>query len=509
MVWERENQPNSILLNQTSIASQSTNKGVEQSTASTAKEVDPLQRFANFLDKSSKLLHIFRQDIYRPLCDFYCDDDYSDGSIKEIPKKLEKCVQRWEALLEFSPVNEKLFNKHSEKFITTSLRSNHINGDFDSVLRLVPDLYQKKLEVLRLANKWRLIAHSKIIQRRGTYTLSPRPLEKRETMPRVRALALSTEISTIDNRKSFNDINQELKKTRRYYVETNKQLKDTQDKCERVESEMESCKMECEKLKEKLQHTAELRKSIEMKVHDSYMSHGTNCSNASISLDESNNEESHDLLWEKELERVKTKYSHQKVKYLNSRKQIESLNKQLGISQTRCLHLQNNLESTSLRFSALEEQLELARKNIQTQGNMVDALQHQCYTLKQDLDTSNIKKGELYTQLSDTLERYQNVESDLKQAKQRCKQLVDESTRWKSREEELERENTQLRRLVEGQSTRRRSNDSYLPTTPTEHVTTKQRYSLPGSAKEIHPRSPSKSNSKDCIFPDINAGRSF
>lgn len=509
-MWEQQNQPK-ITSNQSSGGSsgssgnQSSNEGSNENTS----EVDPLERFESYCDKSAKLLHIFRQDIYRPLCDFYSDDD-SDTLIKEIPKHLEKCVQKWEALLQFSPVNEKLFNRYSEKLITSSLRSNRIS-ESDTVLRLVPDLYQKKLEVLRLATKWRLIANAKIIQRRGTYTLSPRTFEKRETMPRFRALAVSQEV-VVENRKCYDDINEELMKTRRYYVETNKQLKDTQDKCERVENEKEKCKVECEKLRDELRQIAELRKCIEMKVYDSYMSH-TSSSAVSLHLssEENNNSSSkemtHDVLWEKELERIKTKYSRQKVKFLNARKQIETLNKQLELSQDRCSKLQNSLDSTSIRFSSLEDHLEMARKNIQTQGNMVDALQHQCYTLKQELDTSNIKKGELYTQLSDTLERYKTVESDLKQTKMKFKDLVDENGRRKSREDELERENTQLRKLIELQNTRRRSNDSYLPpTTPVDHVT-RHRYSLPGSAKETHPRSPSKN--KDCIFPDINGVRSF
>jgi len=460
----------------------------------TAAENNPLKRFSHYCDKSKSLLHIFRIDIYRPLCDYFSDND---DDIREVPKSLEKVVQKWEALLHFSPLNEKLFNSVTcsrDKLINTSFRLNRVN-ETDLVVRLVPDLYQKKFEVLRLANKWRLISKAKVTQRRGTYTLSPNTLKKREVMPRLRMHGVSQELIN----QNYGQIQSELAKTRLRYDETSQELRATQEKCIRYEGEMEFCKTECANLREQLQHTAELRKAIEMKVCDSYSSSGT------ILVEENNNDIT---LWEKELERIKTKYSRQKLKFLNARKQIETLNNQLEILQGRCSHLQSKIDNDSHMCRSLEKQLEVARKNIQTQGNMVDALQHQCYTLKQELDTSNVKKGELYTQLNNTIERCKTFEKDLTQTRVKFKELVDENGRRKSHEEELERENVQLRKFIEQNGMRRRSNEANsLPPNDSTHWKYASTFPSRNIMEITRPISPNKG--KECMFPDINAGRSF
>uniref|UniRef100_A0A7M5X8J1 PUMA/OVT1 coiled-coil region domain-containing protein n=2 Tax=Clytia hemisphaerica TaxID=252671 RepID=A0A7M5X8J1_9CNID len=520
------------------------------STSDTSSnENNPLKRFTQYCERSKNLLHIFRIDIYRPLCDYFKDVE------DEVPKSVERIVQKWEALLHFSPLNEKLFNTSRDKLVNTSLRVSR-STDAHLVERLVPDLHQKKLEVLRLANKWCLISKAKVNQRRGTYTLSPKSLvdregkqtveignqefvnvTQRETMPRKRIVAVSQELVNQD----YEHIQDELYKSRTRYDETSQELRAAQEKCKYYEDEMTFCRTECANLRDQLQHTAELRKAIEMKVNDSYSSNGTGF------IEENNNDRTTSqsvvydtALWEKELERIKNKYSRQKIKFMNARKQIEALNKQLEISQTRCTQLHSKFESDVYSCRALEKQLETARKNIQTQGTMVDALQHQCYTLKQELDSSNVKKGELYTQLNNTLQHCKNVEHDLKLTRLKFKELTDENGRRQSREEELERENVQLRKLIEQNGLRRRSAEAMntveynalrrrsMETFHSEQNLLRRRsaenYSLPPNDKQWKHQVPSLQSStikelnrpkspankpKDCMFPDINAARSF
>ena len=502
----------------------------------TNNECNPLRKFTHYCEHSKNLLHIFRIDIYRPLCDFFSDeDDENSDVIREVPKLLEKIVQKWEALLHFSPLNEKLFNVTTatlsrDKLINTSLRfvHHHYNrADTDLVLRLIPDLYQKKLEVLRLATKWRLISKAKVIQRRGTYTLSPTTLKQRrvgssETMPRCRISGVSQELLNRD----YDAIQEELWKTRSRYDETSQELRVAQEKCQRYEGEMEFCRTECASLRKQLQQTAELRKAIEMRVCDSYSSSGTTAI-AAIIVEENNNNKNmesniqatklRDLVqWEKELERIKAKYSRQKVKFLNARKQIEALNKQLEISHGRCSHLHAKIEHDAHSCHTLEKQLETARKNIQTQGSMVDALQHQCYTLKQELDTSNVKKGELYTQLNSTLEHCKSVEHDLKQTRLKFKDLADENGRRRSREDDLERENIQLRKFIETNGLLRRRSSMETNTLPLNDsgVGGSHHWKFQSQIiKEMTTTSnrPQQTSNKpnDCFLPDIKSARSF
>lgn len=470
LVWARQNQP-------------------KYGHSTDVEDIDRLEEFESYCKKSTRLLQTFRQDIYRPLCDFFSGDD-ADLIIKEI-KLLEKCVQRWEALLQFSPINEKLFSRHSEKVVTNATR--FLTTETDCVLRLIPDLHEKQIEALRLARKWRVIVKSKDIQRRGTYVLSPKTLDKRENMSRPRVLAVRQENLENNRARSYDEINEELRNTQLKYRETTMELDKTKNKCNSCENEIRSRTRECGKLKEELKQINENRKAIEFKVNESQISH-----NSSIYALTESSESFRDKLWHKELESVKIKYSTQKIKLMNARKQIESLNKQLESSQQKYEHLGTKVDTTSAKCNKLEEQLEVARKNIQTQGNMVDALQHQCYTLKQDLDQSNVKKGELYNELNATLERCKTVETDLLRARGRCNELEQEAGRRGSREEILERENAQLRHILETQTKRRRSREETLER---ENIHLKTLLN-----QKPTPKSPNK---KDCIFPDINAGRSF
>ena len=535
---------------QNNLNKENSTSAINTTTTASDNTTNPLRKFTQYCEHSKNLLHIFRIDIYRPLCDFFSEeDDLSDSDvIREVPKSLEKIVQKWEALLHFSPINEKLFNTTStatttsyrdNKLINTSLRTyQHQQRSFttttdntDLVLRLVPDIYQKKLEVLRLANKWRLVSKAKVIQRRGTYTLSPTTLTRRETaMPRRRVSGVSQELLNND----YDVIQGELKRTRTRYDESSRELRAAQEKCLRYETEMEFCRTECANLRDQLKQTAELRKAIEMRVCDSYSSSGltvTYTEENENDRGETNNvllqqkqqnqqmmvQQSRDLAqWEKELERVKAKFSRQKVKFLNARKQIEALNKQLEISHDRCSRLHTKIEHDAQSCRTLEKQLDLARKNIQTQGNMVDALQSQCYTLKRELDTSNVKKGELYTQLNTTLEHCKNVEHDLKQTRLKYKDLVDENGRRRSREDDLERENQQLRKFIESSGLRRRSMEANTLPVNSESNNNNNNASTwkfqSQIIKEIkhQPHSPNNHNKQsDCLFPDIKSARSF
>ena len=534
--WEEQTQQKFSNNNSTS-----TNKDDTTSVIPTNNENNPLRKFTQYCEHSKNLLHIFRIDIYRPLCDFFSDeDDENSEIIREVPKLLEKIVQKWEALLHFSPLNEKLFNNNTsgtsslsrDKLINTSLRvihHHHSRPDTDLVLRLIPDLYQKKLEVLRLATKWRLISKAKVIQRRGTYTLSPTTLKQRRggsgetTMPRCRVTGVSQELLNRD----YDTIQEELRKTRSRYDETSQELRVAQEKCQRYEGEMEFCRTECASLRDQLQQTAELRKAIEMRVCDSYSSSGTT---AITTIVEENNNDMYNTTtentmtqlrdfaqWEKELERIKAKYSRQKVKFLNARKQIEALNKQLEISHGRCSHLHTKIEHDANSCRTLEKQLETARKNIQTQGSMVDALQHQCYTLKQELDTSNVKKGELYTKLNNTLEHCKTVEHDLKQTRLKFKDLADENGRRRSREDELERENQQLRKFIESNGLLRRRSSmetNIIPLNENNSTGNSHHWKFQSQIiKEITPSSNrvqhTTNKQNDCFLPDIKAARSF
>ena len=471
---------------------------------------NPLEKFETSCKESKKLLKSFRKNIYRPLCDFFTSENL-ESPIRDVHQKLEKCLHKWETLVDSSHINEKLFSKESEKAIFKNSLKNR-TYEFDTILRFVPDLSEKQVEVLRLARRWRLMVTSTNNGRRGTFTLTDNTDKLLGKRKELLPLRISKEHSgeeqlpentrpsfcergkilkdqSVESRKISRDeniegrkisrdqsiegrkISQELLRPvrtsrdhsvlgnkNRSYENLEHEYKKTHEKYTDVLIELNDTKIKYsayeEKLDEYQKECLSLKRELKYakescKILEEKLTDSQRLDSVS-SIDDVSASQGYLTVLRKELDNAKMKYCSQRIKLMNAKKRVQLLNTQLVESQQHQQKLQKELHNSRNKCSKLQEQLEISRKNLNTQGSMIDALQHQCYTLKQELDESNATKGELFNRLETAEERCRTMESQLDLTLQRCKTLEHDLRESKSREEGLERENTCLQALCTG-----------------------------------------------------------
>eukprot|EP00794_Sanderia_malayensis_P000146 gene146-758_t len=432
----------------------SRNRGNNSSSSDQEFEsTNPLDKFVKLCECSQKLLNIFKQNIYKPLADFFAGQ-HAMTALQDILRNLAKCLQGWEALVTCSEIDDHHFSKESEKDIFMNGLRNRTN-DFDLVLRLVPDLFEKHLEALRLASRWKLITKASGIKRRETFTLpvpnTAKLLRRREEIqrrsPSRRADSMESPANSSDTESA---LERQLDNAESRYRRALQELRDAKAACVNYEEELIVYKNGYEEMKLDLNSMKSTCNDLRERISESRAN--------DLSMEEQlSNSSEYSKILKKELDHAKMKYCSQRIKLLNAKKRVESLNTQLTYSYEKYRKLGEDSREMREKCGKLEEQLAISRRNLQTQGGMIDALQHQCKTLYDDLERSN--------------ERCNTMEEDLKASKKKCKELHENIKTGRSRELELETENTYLR-------------------------------SMCGSSKGLD--QPAK---KDCMFPEIIRGK--
>ncbi len=344
------------------------NRG-NSSSSEQETDVSPLEKFEKFCACSQRLLGIFRRNIYKPLTDFFADKQ----SLQDIPRSLENCLQKWENLLSSKDIDERQFGKESEKEIFLNGLRNRTN-EFDLILRLVPDLFEKHLEALQLARRWRLIAKASVIKRRDTFTLPvpnvARLLKRREeiqqrTKSRYTQSSIESGANSSDNEVASSEhLEKQLDTAEEKYHSVVKELDDAKTACILYEDEISVYRKDYEKMKHDLTRMKDTCKNLQDKISDSRMD------DSSVDEKLSTSEEYCNVL-KKELDHAKMKYCSQRIKLLNAKKRVEHLNVQLTNSQQSYLKLEGEARETREKCTQLEEQLNTSRKNLHTQGGKV------------------------------------------------------------------------------------------------------------------------------------------
>ena len=350
---------------------------------------------------------------------------------------MEECLNNWEKLLSQAEIDEKLFSKESEKEIFLNGLRNR-TYEYDIILRLVPDLFVKHIEALKLARRWRLIAKASDVKRRGTYTLAipqaAKLLKRRDEIQRSlssRNLRKNSAESIVDS--SDTEVQNGTEDAQERYQKVLHELEDTKATCLLYEDEISVYKEDYDQMKRDLSSVKDTCKELHAKITESRLRGSSRAS--SVEDDFSSGE--YCKILKKELDHTKMKYCSQRIKLINAKKRVETLNTQLTNSQKKNNELENAVKETRLKCGKIEDQLSISRRNLHTQGGMIDALQHQCKTLYDELETSSKK--------------CLSMEEDISLSNKRCKELEQDIEKRKVREEKLEKENSYLRsRLDKG-----------------------------------------------------------
>jgi hypothetical protein len=130
----------------------------------TSPDTNILGKFEDWCQTYEELLKQFTKGVYEPLRDFFLNEKMT-GTMKGVPKELDRVLKNWTEILSAGVINEKLFSFSSgEKVYPVAIRNRC--HEFDLILRLIPDLTEKAYEALRLARRWRLIHRSLALPRR-------------------------------------------------------------------------------------------------------------------------------------------------------------------------------------------------------------------------------------------------------------------------------------------------------------------------------------------------------
>ena len=393
-------------------------------------EANPLEKFETFCNFSEKLLRLFRRDIFDPLKEFFLDDS-SKVTLQEIPKQLERCLENWEKLLTLHDIDERLFSKDSEKEIFLNGLRNR-TYEYDHVLRLVPDLFVKHIEALKLARRWRLIVKASNAKRRGTFTVAipqaVKLLKRRDEIQRsLRSRNRRRNSEESIHTSSDTECRTGSEGAQERYKKVLNELEDTKAACLLYEDEISVFKEDYDQMKRDLSSMKDTCKELHAKITESRLQGSSRAS----PVDDDFSSDEYCKVLKKELDHTKMKYCTQRIKLINAKKRVETLNAQLTNSQQRYGQLESELKNTRSKCGKLEDQLSISRRNLHTQGGMIDALQHQCKTLYDELERSN--------------ERCKSMEDDLNSSQKKCKELENNVERGKSREEVLEKENSLLK----------------------------------------------------------------
>jgi len=419
-------------------------------------EKNPLEKIESFCSFSENLLEVFRRDIYEPLKDFFFDANLK-VTLQEIPSDLETCLDNWEKLLTQMDIDDRLFSKESEKEIFLNGLRNR-TCEYDMILRLVPDLFVKHNEALKLARRWRLIAKASDVKRRGTFTLAlpqaAKLLKRRNEIQRSLNSRTILRNSTESVISSDAELQNGAEEAQERYRKVLDELEDTKAACLLYEDEISVYKEDYNQMKRDLSSVKDTCKELHAKITESRL---RGSSRNSSPEDDVGSDEYCKVL-KKELDHTKMRYCSQRIKLINAKKRVETLNVQLTNSQQKYINLEKELNDARSKCGKIEDQLSVSRRNLHTQGGMIDALQHQCKTLYDELEKSNKK--------------CLSMEEEIHSSSKRCKELEHDIERRKLREEKLEKENTSLRNRLE---------------------------------KGKERKQPIKT---ECIFPDINGGRS-
>ena len=374
------------------------------------------------------LLRSFRQDIYKPLCEFFPDKNASFG-VKENFKILEKCLARWETLLQKCNFSEKILTKQSLKFLNIYLPMRKTENDL--ILRLIPDLIESKSEALKIAHR-SLAGNVSNFDRSSTYVLTSFLPSEKTTYFESRQLQL----------------NQDFLVLRSKLEQVTEELDFTKQRCLMLEGKVESWKCACERLEDQLKNALNIQEPSETRFLNTKLG-SVSANIANIANIENQPKQLNGC--EMELAHLKIRYSSQKIRYMNARKQIETLNKQLDISSSRILNMEKNLQNRKEGSFEAKRTHVLTDENCSNHSSIVEDLQQQCSLLKMELNKSISSNKKTCCEVNATNKRQQKKSTELKIAQQQYQKFKKEAVLRINQNEELEIANSMLRELLKTQ----------------------------------------------------------
>lgn len=389
-------------------------------TRNLTHEQNILVRFQELCLKLDQLHENFTDDILEPMCEFFWPASQK-VKLDNILENLKTLLAQWKSLLRPGAIDQSNFSESSSKHLHTfTLRGRMY--DFDSIIRLIPDLMEKASLALGVVRKWRVLYKEFCITRQNTYTL----------LGSTRSSTKSKQLGLLE-----------------------KQSDEVQNQCDNLKTELEKCREKCQSLENELQTHAGLCERLETEVDKSK----DTCNAAKERLQEAksnfqekagSNSQQYCQILQQELNASKIKFCTQRIKLVNARKRCVAISDQLEKTRNEYEALKMEGEISQNKYQVLRNQLENFRRNIIIQGGMVDSLQQQCYALKKELDSSKANGKKTAEKLTEVKAKYGGLAEKLRHKEDEFREIRNELNDALKREKILKEENAELREICKG-----------------------------------------------------------
>ncbi|XP_028414013.1 structural maintenance of chromosomes protein 4-like [Dendronephthya gigantea] len=409
-------------------------------TRTITQEENILVRFNELCEKLEQLHQSFTDDILEPMCEFFWPSSQK-LKLTNVVENLKTLLSQWKGLLGPGTIDQSLFSEPSSKHLhTCTLRGR--SYDYDSVIRLIPDILQKATLALTVVRKWRVLYKQGCLSRQKTYSLmgSTRFSTKSKSASQEKLGILEQQSDEVQNR--CDNLRNELENCRERCHDLEKDLHAHVELCDRLEIEIEKAKEACDVGKERLDGA---KKNVQENP-------------------EANSQQYRQVL-QQELNAAKIKFCTKRIKLINARKRCVTISEQLEKARKEYETLKMEGEISQNKYLVLRSQLENFRRNIKIQGGMVDSLQQQCYALKKELDNSKASCEKVTRELTEVKSKCGGLEKRLRHKEEECLKTKNELNEALKREEKLRVENTKLMDICKAQEMP--SDESSL-TTPIE-----------------------------------------
>ena len=361
------------------------------------------------------------------MCEFFWPASQK-VKLDNILESLKTLLSQWKSLLGAGTIDQTLFSESSSKHLHTFTLRGRI-FDFDSVIRLIPDLLGKASLALNVVRKWRVLYKEFYISRQTTYTLLGSSRSSTKSKSRSQQLGL-LEKQSDEVQNQCDNLRTELEKCCEKCQNLENDLHFHADLCDRLEIEMEKAKENCNAAKERLQKAK----------------------NDTQEMSDSNSKQYRQVL-QQELNASKIKFCTQRIKLVNARKRCVAISDELEKARKEYETLKMEGEISQNKYQVLKNQLENFRRNIIIQGGMVDSLQQQCYSLKKELDTSKASYKNVTQELTKVQVKCIGLEEKLRDKENECVQIRNELNDALKREKIMKEDNDGLKRIWKGKYT--------------------------------------------------------
>ena len=389
-------------------------------TRNLTQEQNILVRFQELCLKLDQLHENFTDDILEPMREFFWPASQK-VKLDNILENLKTLLAQWKSLLRPGAIDQSHFSESSSKHLhTCTLRGRMY--DFDSIIRLIPDLMEKASLALGVVRKWRVLYKEFCITRQNTYTL----------LGSTRSTTKSKQLGLLE-----------------------KQSDEVQNQCDNLKTELDKCREKCQSLENELQTHAGLCERLETEVDKAK----DTCNAAKERLHEAksnfqekagSNSQQYCQILQQELNASKIKFCTQRIKLVNARKRCVAISDQLEKTRNEYEALKMEGEISQNKYQVLRNQLENFRRNIIIQGGMVDSLQQQCYALKKELDSSKANGKKTAEELTEVKAKYGGLAEKLRHKEDEFREIRNELNDVLKREKILKEENAELREICKG-----------------------------------------------------------